>query len=124
MRNKTSIVLDSFNQQFSSASLFEGGSNSKIAPEKKDESITLPLSKFYGILNKKNKILLGMAFFSSFAAGLLTPSIAVFFGSVTGSFDPRNGTSIDKIMTELLKKIFAVAMCLWFLGYLQYAFMQ
>jgi ABC-type dipeptide/oligopeptide/nickel transport system permease subunit len=86
--------------------------------------MSLPLSKFYTILNTKNKILLGIAFFASFTAGLLMPSIAVVMGSVVGSFDPRNGTSIDEIMGELLKKILAVAFVLWFLGYVQYAFMQ
>jgi hypothetical protein len=72
MRNKASIVLDSFNEQFSSVSLFEGGTSSeKNEPDKKPEQITLPMSKFYGILSKKNKILLGIAFISSFGAGLL-----------------------------------------------------
>ena len=119
------VNLDTFKDQFSSASLFEGGSPSKQnEPVKKEESITLPLSKFFGILTGKNKIMLVIGLFSSLMAGILMPSISVVMGSVTGSFEPNNEKSIDEIMGDLIKKIIAVAMVLWFFGYVQYAFMQ
>ena len=61
---------------------------------------------------------------ASFLAGLLLPSIALVMGSVTGAFDPSNGTSINEIMGRLLKNILGVSAVIWFFGYVQYAFMQ
>ena len=89
------MIVDSFNEQFSRSSfyesgLYEGGKPAEAVP-KKEEIKSLPLGKFYGTLNGGHKVMLGIGLVSSFVAGLLIPSIAVVMGSVTGSFDPRNG---------------------------------
>ena len=70
----------------------------------------------------KYRVMLVLAFMASFIAGLLLPSIAIVMGSVTGAFDPAKGQDIGDIMGDLLKKILAVAMTIWFFGYVQYGF--
>ena len=119
-------VIDGFMDHFSSGSYYEGGQEkpSKGEEEKAREPISLPIMKFYSVLEGKHRVMLAIGFFASFAAGLLMPSIALVMGNVTGAFDPSSENSIDEIMGDLLKKILAVAMTLWFFGYVQYAFMQ
>ena len=94
-------------------------------PEKKEEKkISVSITKFWGTLRGSNRIILTLGVMASFLAGLLLPSIALVMGSVTGAFDPSNGTSINEIMGRLLKNILGVSAVIWFFGYIQYAFMQ
>ena len=131
MRRTKNIIVDSLQGQFSSINQFEGGmdtaSPSKKGEgdsEKKKEEISIPITKFWSTLRGYNRCILTFGILASFVAGLLLPSIAIVMGSVTGAFDPSNGTSINEIMGALLKNILAVAMTIWVFGYIQYAFMQ
>lgn len=80
--------------------------------------------KFYAILSKPHKLLLGLGFFSAIATGLLFPSIALIMGEVVGTFDPTSHDDIAQLMKELLFKILLIAGVLWLNGYLYYAIFQ
>lgn len=56
--------------------------------------------------------------------GLSLPSFALVFGEVVQTFDPANGTTLEDLMIVLLKTILIVAAIIWFLAYLNYAFLQ
>jgi len=61
---------------------------------------------------------------ASLTVGLALPSIALVFGSVTGTFDSRKKGQVDDLMAALVTRIMILAVVVWALGYIQYAFMQ
>ncbi len=65
-----------------------------------------------------------MGAFFSLVTGLSLPTFAIIFGEVVGTFDPRNGTSLDDLMEALFKTILTLAGGIWISGYIQYSFMQ
>lgn len=91
-----------------------------------DEEVkTISVFKFYSILPIDQKIMLAFGTMIAFACGLFMPSIALIFGAITATYDPKNTPEqVSEKMTETIKLVAIAAFIIWLLGYIYYSFMQ
>lgn len=82
----------------------------------------ITLMKFF---STKDKLMALVGVICSVLAGLLLPSIAIVMGELIAIYDPRSTPEeINEGIEYLIKVICGIAITLWVLSYLQYAFMQ
>ena len=80
--------------------------------------------KFFSILDFKNKTYLFIGLVSALLCGILQPGMSLVLGSVTDAFNPKNKSSIEDIMLDLLWKIIVLGLAVWITAYIYYSLMQ
>lgn len=94
-------------------------------PGKPEKPEMVPFSHFFMYSTASEKALLYCGYLACGLAGLLIPSVAIFMGEITVSFDP------DSTVKETLKSIRRlnisiqiIGAVLWFFSYVFYSFWQ
>lgn len=99
--------------------------SSALQPLEDEEVKTISVFKFYSILPIDQKVMLFFGAMIAFACGLFMPSIALIFGAITATYDPKNTPEqVNEKMSETIKLVAIAAFTIWLLGYIYYSFMQ
>lgn len=60
---------------------------------------------------------------SAFCTGLAIPGLAVIFGDIVATYDPKNEDLVDEMTVSLFANVIVLSILVFAVGYLQYAFM-
>lgn len=95
----------------------------EVVEEKKEEEEeieSIAFSKFFSVLERKDKFKVAFAIMSALISGVLFPSFALVMGGIFGSFRPGNEGQLSQSILEIIIPCCGVFVALWFFASVYY----